>query len=128
EWLKYTVNIDTAGDYTVTARVTSGVEGGNFHVEVDDVPLTGIVFHVPNTGGWSSPNWQTISTVSPAAATLPSGAHVIKLAMDGPSSGGIGNIESVSFSLITRPTATSTTVPPLAPYYGSPAVIPGKIQ
>ncbi len=67
EWLEYTVNVATAGNYTLTERVASGSATGSFRVEFNGVDKTGAVA-VPNTGGWQT--WQTLSqTVSLSAGT-----------------------------------------------------------
>ena len=76
EWLKYTVNVTSNGSYSITARVASLVTSGAYHIEVDDVDVTGTIA-VGSTGGWQT--WQDrTSTV-----TLSAGLHVIKLAIDG---------------------------------------------
>jgi fibronectin type 3 domain-containing protein len=77
EWLKYTVNVASNGSYTIVTRVASLVGTGAFHIEVNDVDVTGTIA-VGATGGWQ--NWEDrTSTV-----TLPAGQQVIKLAIDGP--------------------------------------------
>ncbi|RKX41179.1 MAG: hypothetical protein DRP64_11655, partial [Verrucomicrobia bacterium] len=76
EWLKYTVNVASNGSYTITSRVASDVGTGAFHIEVDDVDVTGTI-SVDPTGGWQSFIDKT-STV-----TLSAGQHVVKLAIDG---------------------------------------------
>ena len=80
EWLKYTVNVASNGSYTITARVASAVDTGAFHIEVDDVDVTGtIAVDSPGgTGGWQL--WDDrVSTV-----TLSAGQHVVKVVIDGP--------------------------------------------
>ena len=58
EWLKYTVNVTTAGTYNIQARVASSGADGTFHIEVNGVDKTGSMT-IPNTGGWQS--WTTIT-------------------------------------------------------------------
>ena len=41
EWLKYTVNVTTAGTYAIDVRVASKGGGGTFHIEVNGVNKTG---------------------------------------------------------------------------------------
>lgn len=41
EWLNYTVNVASGGNYTVAVRVASPGAGGSFHVEVDGRDVTG---------------------------------------------------------------------------------------
>src|SRR5205814_484900 len=57
EWLNYTVNVASAGTYTVRFTVASPVTGGSFHLEMNGVNVTGPLT-IPNTGGWQT--WQTI--------------------------------------------------------------------
>jgi len=67
EWLEYTVNVATAGNYTLTERVASGATTGSFRVEFNGVDKTGTI-STPNTGGWQT--YQNLSqTVSLSAGT-----------------------------------------------------------
>lgn len=67
EWLEYTVNVATAGNYTITERVASGATTGSFRIEFNGVNKTGTVT-VPNTGGWQT--FQNLSqTVNLSAGT-----------------------------------------------------------
>jgi Carbohydrate binding module (family 6) len=85
EWLNYTVNVATAGSYTVQVRVASLGQGGNFHFNVDGAAATSPLT-IPDTLGWQ--NWQTLSS----SITLTAGQHVIQLSMDSAgSSGAVGN-------------------------------------
>jgi hypothetical protein len=87
EWLRYTVNVTTAGTYRLNIRVANKGTGGRFHVEVDGVNVTGFLA-VPNTGGW-----QTWQTVSKGGIALSTGSHAIRLVMDTGTAenGGVGN-------------------------------------
>jgi hypothetical protein len=53
EWLNFTVDVESPGDYVLTARVSSAEHDGEFHVEMDGVNVTGRVF-TPNTGAWNN--------------------------------------------------------------------------
>jgi hypothetical protein len=77
EWLKYRVNIASTGTYTLSARVASARSTGAFHIECDGVNVTGKMV-VPNTGGW----W-TWTTIQKTGVSLPAGAHVLRLVVDG---------------------------------------------
>jgi hypothetical protein len=81
EWLKYSVNVATAGTYAIDMRVASDGVGGTFHFEVDGVDKTGPIA-APSTGGW-----QTWKTITKTGVALTAGPHVIRLVMDtkGPS-------------------------------------------
>ncbi len=76
EWLKYTVNVASNGSYTITARVASAVATGAFHIEVDDVDVTGSV-SVGTTGGWQA--WEDRTSV----VSLSAGQQVVKLVIEG---------------------------------------------
>lgn len=82
EWLEFTIDVATAGDYTLALRVARS-PSGNSSVKVlaganstNLSDLTGTMT-VPNTGGWQ--NWQTISeTVS-----LSGGEQILRIFMVG---------------------------------------------
>jgi len=58
EWLEYTVNIQTAGNYDLSLRYTSGNPngGGPFYFEIDGIKVSPDI-SLTNTGGWDS--WST---------------------------------------------------------------------
>ena len=56
EWLKYTVNVAVAGAYTIDVRVAANGAGGTFHIEANQIDVTGPLI-IPNTGGWQT--WRT---------------------------------------------------------------------
>ena len=67
EWLEYTVNVATTGNYTLTERVASNSATGSFRIEFNGVDKTGTIT-TPNTGGWQT--YQTLTqTVSLSAGT-----------------------------------------------------------
>lgn len=59
EWIEYTVDVQTAGTYTLDTRIASDRTGGAFRIERDGQDLTGTVFFLA-TFGWQ--NWSTAST------------------------------------------------------------------
>jgi len=77
EWLKYTVNVASAGTYTVSFRVANGnTTSGTIHLmNASGTNLTGSVT-VPATGGWQT--WTTVN----ATVTLPAGQQVLELFED----------------------------------------------
>ena len=90
QWFKYTVNVATAGTYTVTFEVASpsGVTDG-FHIANSaGTNLSGSV-NVTETGGWQ--NWTTVT----ATVTLPVGQQVLTLNEDNPG----WNIDYATFAL-----------------------------
>ncbi len=111
EWMEYTVNIAKAGKYNIDTRVASNGQGGTFHIEIDGADVTGPIT-IPTTGGWQ--NWITLSTEE---IDLPSGTHILRIAMDSVgTNGGVGNINYLEIS------------PYQAPYNETPVSIPGTIQ
>ena len=104
EWEKYTVNVNTAGVYTMQARVASITAGNSLHVEIDGVTIGTIA--VPNSG-----DFQTFQTVSVTTPALTTGQHIMRIYME---TGGF-NLNYVTFLLpasvpviSSAPTATGT--------------------
>ena len=102
QWFRYTVNVSTAGTYTVTFRVASdaavGTTGGTLHLQNSaGTNLTGSV-SVPGTGGWQT--WTNVT----ANVTLPAGQQVLEYFQD---TGGY-NLNYMTF-------ASASTGPPPAP-------------
>jgi hypothetical protein len=85
DWLNYTVNIASAGTYTLHVRVATDVGGGVFHLAVDGQRVTPPI-SVPQTNGWET--WQTLDIPN---VHLPQGPHTLQLVMD---SGGYYNTVS----------------------------------
>ena len=76
EWLEYTVDVQTAGAYSIEVRSASGGSGATIHVEFDDVDVTGTI-NIPDTGGWQ--NWTTITK---SGVSLSAGQHVMRVSID----------------------------------------------
>ena len=77
EWLKYTVNVASPGEYTLTMRAARGISGaGAFHIEVDGVNVTGSI-SVPRTSGWQG--WTDITKSN---VMLSGGEQVMKLVIE----------------------------------------------
>jgi trimeric autotransporter adhesin len=109
QWFRYTVNVATAGTYTVTFEVAAptAVTDG-FHISNSaGTNLSGSV-NVPATGGYQT--WVTVT----ATVTLPAGQQVLTINQDNAG----WNIYSATFAS----TATGE-----GPYGGTPAAIPGKV-
>jgi len=88
EWLEYTVNVATAGAYTVEALTASGADGSSFRLFLDDKAITDTI-KVANGGDWT-----TYSTVVGKTTDLTAGSHVLKIAITGSSV----NIDNIKFS------------------------------
>jgi hypothetical protein len=87
EWINYTVNVNTAGAYTLQARVSAPNSGSHFHVELDGINISGTIV-VPATAGWQT--YQTVSVTTPALST---GTKVMRIVME---TGGF-NINYINF-------------------------------
>ena len=92
EWLKYTVEVQQGGTYSIEIPVASNKEGGVFHLEIKGVDITGPI-RIPDTGGW-----QILKLLKRENVKLTKGRHVIRAVMDsqGPS-GSIGDIDFFKF-------------------------------
>jgi len=77
EWMKYTINVPTTGNYDLALRISSAFTTSAFRVEVDGVDATGRI-SVPSTGSWSAFQWVTAKTGLP----LTSGNHVLRIVAD----------------------------------------------
>jgi len=89
QWFKYTVNVSTAGTYTVSFLVAGNVAVTDaFHLSNSaGTNLTGSVA-VPATGGWQA--WKTVT----ATVTLPAGTQTLTLNEDNAG----WNIDSMAFA------------------------------
>ena len=81
EWLAYTINVPTTGDYNVGVRASTQADFPNpaYHLEIDGVNVTGRVV-LPDTGGWNHYQWNTGSN----SIRLTSGTHVLKIVSERP--------------------------------------------
>jgi hypothetical protein len=124
EWLKYTVNVTTAGTYPLETRLANLGTGGKFHVEVDGVDKTGPLA-IPNTGSWDT--YQTFST---PAISFTAGQHVIRVVFDAAGTGGgVGNYNWFRISASSPPPPPPPPPPPgNTPYSGTAVSLPGVVQ
>src|SRR5204862_351451 len=86
-----TVNVASAGPYSVTLRVANGGPGGTFHINIDGANVTGPI-QLPQTGGWQS--WTTLNIPNVA---LTAGKHVLTLLIDSGAQG-MGNFNWISIT------------------------------
>lgn len=111
QWFKYTVNVATAGTYTVTFRVAAiNAVTDALHISNSSgTNLSGNV-NIPATGGWQT--WANVT----ATVTLPAGQQTLTVNQDNPG----WNINYFAFS--------SGSSGGEGPYGGTPAAIPGTVQ
>ncbi len=103
EWLEYTVNVDSAGSYTIEVRVSSNGAGGTFHIEFDGVDRTGPMT-IPDTGGWET--WQTLTRTG---VLLSGGPQVMRIVMD--ANGATGFVGNFNYVLIGAGPGSGGTPP-----------------
>jgi beta-glucosidase-like glycosyl hydrolase len=120
QWFNYTVNVATAGTYTVAFRVSSpyGIADAVHIDNASGTNLTGSVT-IPNTGGYET--WTTVD----ASITLPAGQQTLTVDQD--SNG--WNFHYMAFTL-----SSGGGAPPGGggsgdqPFGGTPAPVPGTVQ
>jgi hypothetical protein len=91
EWMNYTVNIASRGEYRVNLRVASPNSTGQVCLFIDNQPATDTL-DVPQTGGW-----QTWATLTIDRVPLPAGQHLLTVSFP---TGGF-NINRMEFILTT---------------------------
>jgi beta-glucosidase len=87
EWLEYTVDVASGGQYDIQVRVASAAVSGTLHVEFDGVDVTGPMIFV-GTG-----DWQKWTSVFARRVSLTAGQHTMRLSMNS----GAFNVNWVSF-------------------------------
>ncbi len=97
EWLNYTVNVASAGSYTLDLRVASA-NGGSLHVTFNGTNATGTVT-VPATGGWQT--WTTIRKT----VTLAAGTQSMRVFLDS------GNVNLNAFTVSTTASSAAKSLP-----------------
>jgi len=105
EWVNYTVNVASAGSYTVQLRVASPSGGGSLHLGFNTASNVWMAVAIPATGGWQ--NWTTVSV--PVA--LGAGRQQMTLSFD---SAGF-NVGSISVNAASSVTPPSTGTLPSVP-------------
>jgi endoglucanase Acf2 len=102
EWLEYSVDVKTAGKYSLTFRYASGnsAGGGPFHLELDGKVLSANI-PVPTTGKWETWASKTITNLD-----IPAGKHILKLFFES----GEFNLGKMTFAYTGAP----GYLPPLA--------------
>ena len=117
EWLRYTLNVTTAGTYDLEFRVASRQGGGTFHLEVNGVDRTGPLT-IPMTG-----DWQTWTTVRRTGVALSAGQQVWRIVFD--TRGQTASVGNLNYFKVTGPVGAALLS---TPYGGAAAVLPGTLQ
>jgi beta-glucosidase len=118
QWFNYTVNVATAGTYSVAFRVSSpyGITDALHIASSSGTNLSGSVA-VPNTGGYET--WTTVT----ASVTLPAGQQTLTVDQD---SNGF-NFHYLAFTLSSGGGGGGGSSGDL-PFGGTPAPVPGTVQ
>jgi beta-glucosidase len=114
QWFNYTVNVATAGTYSVAFRVASpyGITDALHIANSSGTNLSGSVA-VPNTGGYET--WTTVT----ASVVLPAGQQTLTVDQD--TNG--WNFHYMAFTLTSSGGSSGD-----APFGGTPAAVPGTVQ
>jgi hypothetical protein len=98
EWMEYTVNVATTGNYQVSCRVAGPNDNTQFHIAFDGVDKTGIII-VNKTAGFQ--NWTSINK----NLSLTAGLHSMRFFVD--QTNGF-NINSFTFTTAGAPDVVTT--------------------
>jgi Carbohydrate binding module (family 6)/Right handed beta helix region len=114
EWLKYSVKVAVAGNYTLQLRVASP-SGASMHVAFNGPGSVSAPVTVPATGGWQT--WKTVSV----PATLGAGAQLMTLFFDTP---------GINLNYVSVTSAAGPPPPPPPPPTGTTITVPagGNLQ
>jgi len=79
EWMEYTVNVKTAGEYVLTVRAAAGGTSGSLQFFMDDKAITDTIA-VPQT---ADNDWSVYKNINAGKVKLEAGKHTLKLAITG---------------------------------------------
>ena len=81
EWLEYTVNVVTAGNYTYSVTASSGVTGSGFQIGIVNNGVNNICkVNIPQTGDNS---WSNYQSVTGDLGYLDAGLQILRVTIDG---------------------------------------------
>lgn len=87
EWLLFSINAESSGEYEFVARVASGSDGASFSLQIDGSEIAQV--SIPNTGSYTS-----FTDVSGKTSKISKGEHLLKLVVDEP----YFNVDYILFS------------------------------
>ncbi len=110
EWLAYTIDVPTGGNYDVEVFGATRFDFPNpsYHIEIDGANLIGTVT-LPDTGGWDHFQWIGKRTIA-----LTAGTHVLKIVSEVP-------YFALDQIRLTTPLTTG-------PYFGTPIAVPAEFE
>jgi hypothetical protein len=97
EWMAYTVNVPTAGQYFVETRLASANSGGSFHYEWNGLNVSGGI-PVPNTGGAS-----TYWTLKTGPISLSAGTNTLRLVLNNAGTPSLGSFNWIRLTPYVPP-------------------------
>lgn len=108
EWLEYTINVPTTGEYDIQTRL-GAVQSGALHYEVDG--QTRATVNITPTAGF-----QSYTTLTHSLGTLTAGTHVLRLQFDSTNgSRGVANINWLK--IVPGSTQGDTQAPSAVPNF-----------
>lgn len=78
EWLEYTVDVKTAGEYELLVHAASGSETSSFQFSIDGQTVTEVI-EMPKTGE----DWSVYKDISAGKVNLTEGQHIVRLSITG---------------------------------------------
>ena len=104
EWLRYSVDVKEAGDYTVHANMATNADDVGIQLFIDDVAVTDTILAAKGE------DWSTYSSVAANISGLTAGEHVLKMVI-------VGNYVNIDYLNFVKgkdapedgPTTDSTT-------------------
>ena len=79
EWVEYTIKVENAGEYPISANVASGSTTSSFQLLVDGEPVTDEIA-VPQT---ADNDWSVYKVIEAGSVTLTEGTHTVRLVITG---------------------------------------------
>lgn len=116
EWLEYTVNVPSTGNYLFSVRYASEFVNGKFHLEVCNANGTGVTNCVssPQLTALSTGNWGAFAEVTTTMSLTAGNGKILRLVLDTNSPDGCGcivaNFDRITASELILPTAPSNLV------------------
>jgi YD repeat-containing protein len=114
EWLEYSFTLAQSGTFDIRTNLAIPFSGGQFHISIDNINVTGTLTIQQPTGGWAS--YQNITKTN---VSLGAGAHILRLTLD-TNATGVNAVANINWLEITN---SAGNLPPTAnpggPYSGT---------
>lgn len=93
EWLEYTIDVPTSGDYDLTLRAATGRSGSTVRLSLDGSPLAS----TPLAEG----GWESFSTYNLGTVTIGAGEHGLRLSFENEFGGDVADVDWIRFTTAT---------------------------